>query len=178
MTRLAVALKPLPVLCLAAWVAASARTPAAWLVVAGLVLSLIADVLIETSFLGGLGVFLFAHVAYVAAFLARTSEPRPLLALPFLLWGAFVLARLWPGLGPMRVPVVVYAAVICAMMWRAAATTGTPGGWIALAGAVLFAASDTVLAFDRFHRPITGARAPILGLYWAGQLLIALSARR
>jgi alkenylglycerophosphocholine hydrolase len=169
--------KPLPVLCLAAWVAAAAHTPAAWLVVAGLVVSAAADVLIEHSFLAGLATFLVAHVAYIAAFVARSSEPRPLLLLPFLAWGVVVVARLWPGLGPMRVAVILYAAVICTMMWRAAATAGTPGGAIALAGAVLFAASDTLIALDRFHRPIAGVRVPIMALYWAGQLLIAVSAR-
>lgn len=175
--RLAVALKPLPVLLLAAWVAAGASSTSAWLVVSGLGLSLVADVLIERSFLAGLGTFLAAHVAYIAAFLARADEARPLLLLPFALWGVAAAARLWPGLGPMRAPVAVYAAVICTMMWRAAATVGRPGGSIALAGAVLFAASDTLLALDRFQRPIRGARYAVMALYWAGQLLIALSAR-
>lgn len=175
--RLALALKPLPVLLLAAWVAAGASGPSAWLVAAGLGISLVADVLIESSFLAGLGVFLLAHVAYIAAFVARTGAPRPLLLLPFLAWGIAVVARLWPGLGPMRVPVIAYAVVICTMMWRAAATTDLPGGPLALAGAVLFAASDTLIALDRFHRTIAGARYPIMVLYWAGQLLIALSAR-
>ena len=170
-------IKPLPVLCLAAWVAAGARTTSAWLVVAGLVVSMVADVLIESSFLAGLGTFLLAHVAYIAAFVARAGELRPLLLLPFLAWGVAVMARLWPGLGPMRWPVIVYAAVICTMMWRAAATVGQPGGWTALIGAVLFAASDTLIALDRFHRPIPNVRAPIMALYWLGQFLIALSAR-
>jgi uncharacterized membrane protein YhhN len=175
--RLALALKPVPVLCLAVWVAAGARGADAWLVAAGLAVSMVADVVIESSFLGGLAVFLLAHVAYVAAFVSRTSEPRLLLLLPFAGWGVAVLWRLWPGLGAMRVPVVVYAAVICTMMWRAAATAGLPGGWTALAGAVLFAASDTLIAFDRFLRPLPQARYAIMALYWAGQLLIALSAR-
>jgi uncharacterized membrane protein YhhN len=165
------------VLCLAAWVAAGARSTSAWLVVAGLVVSLVADVLIESSFLAGLGAFLIAHVAYIAAFVARAGELRPLLLLPFLAWGVAVLARLWPGLGPLRGPVIVYALAICTMMWRAAATVGRPGGWTALAGAVLFAASDTLLALDRFHRPIPNARVSIMALYWSGQLLISLSAR-
>jgi uncharacterized membrane protein YhhN len=78
----------------------------------------------------------------------------------------------------MRVPVLVYAVVICTMMWRAAVTVGTPGGWAALCGAVLFAASDTLIALHRFHTSIGDARALILPLYWAGQLLIAASARR
>ena len=164
-------------LCLAVWVAAGARSTSAWLVVFGLVISMIADVVIESSFLAGLAVFLLAHLVYIAAFAARTRTPRLALALPFVAWGVIVVARLWPGLGPMRVPVLVYAVAICAMMWRAAATVGLPGGWTAVAGAVLFAASDTLLALDRFHRPIPHVRVSIMALYWAGQALIALSAR-
>lgn len=174
---LALALKPVPVLCLAAWVASSARGTAAWLVVAGLVVSLIADVVIERSFLGGLGLFLFAHLLYIGAFCARTTALRPALAVPFIGWGVLVLWRLWPGLGEMRVAVVVYAIAICTMMWRAGATIGMPGGWLAAIGAVLFAASDTLIAMDRFHKPIGGVQYPIMVLYWAGQALIAASSR-
>jgi uncharacterized membrane protein YhhN len=174
---LAVALKPVPVLCLAAWVASGARGTAAWLIVAGLVVSLVADVVIERSFLGGLGLFLVAHLLYIGAFFARASALRPALALPFVAWGVVVLWRLWPGLGPMRVAVVVYAVAICTMMWRATAAIGLPGGWAAAIGAVLFAASDTLIAMDRFHKPIGGVQYPIMLLYWAGQALIAASAR-
>jgi len=168
--------KPLPVLGLAVWVAANARGRAAWLVVAGLVLSLLADVLIEKWFLAGLAVFLVAHVAYVAAFLVRDSAPRLSLLLPFLAWGALMLWRLWPGLGELRVPVVLYSAVICAMMWRAAAASWAASEWITLLGAVLFAASDSLLALDKFHRPIPHASVAIMALYWAGQALMASAA--
>jgi uncharacterized membrane protein YhhN len=174
---LAVALKPVPVLCLAVWVASSARGTAAWLVVAGLVVSLIADVVIERSFLAGLGLFLVAHLLYIGAFFARTTALRPALALPFVAWGVLVLWRLWPGLGPMRVAVVIYAIAICTMMWRAAALVGLPGGVTALVGAILFAASDTLIAMDRFHKPIGGVQYPIMVLYWGGQALIAASSR-
>ena len=96
-------------------------------------------------------------------------------------WGltAFVLLR--PGLGPMALPVGVYVAVICTMMWRAAARVGSPGtpalaALLALAGAVAFGASDTLIAFDLFSAPIPGARWPIMILYWLGQCGIAASA--
>ena len=118
------------------------------------------------------------HVAYIAAFTARTSEPRLVFALPFVAWGVLVVARLWPGLGPLRGPVIVYAIAICTMMWRAAVTVGLPGGWTALAGALVFAASDTLLALDRFQRPLPHARVLVMATYWTGQLLIAMSARR
>jgi uncharacterized membrane protein YhhN len=62
-------------------------------------------------------------------------------------------------------------AAIVTMMWRAAARPGPT----ALLGAMLFGASDTLIAFDRFHAPLPWARLPIILLYWAGQLLIALS---
>jgi alkenylglycerophosphocholine hydrolase len=169
--------KPLPVLGLAVWVASAARGRAAWLVVAGLVLSLVADVLIEKSFLAGLAVFLLAHLAYVAAFVARDAAPRPLLLVPCAAWGVLMLWRLWPGVGALRVPVVVYSVVICAMMWRAAAASAGGSEWITLVGAVLFAASDSLLALDKFHRPLPGAGVMVMALYWAGQLFIAWSAR-
>ena len=48
---------------------------------------------------------------------------------------------------------------------------------IAAAGAVLFLASDSMLAIDRFRLPFKAAQALVLSTYWLGQWLIALSAR-
>ena len=179
---LRLAVKPFPVLALAAWVATRCREPFARLTTVGLVLSAIGDLQLERGlFLPGLLAFLAAHVAYVAAFLSTDRRPAIGRALPFLAWGlaAFVLLR--PGLGPMALPVGVYVAVICTMMWRAAARVGSPGtpalaALLALAGAVAFGASDTLIAFDRFSAPVPGARWPIMILYWLGQAGIAGSA--
>jgi len=179
---LRLAVKPFPVLALAAWVATRCREPFARLTTVGLVLSAIGDLQLERGlFLPGLLAFLAAHVAYVAAFLSTDRRPAIGRALPFLAWGlaAFVLLR--PGLGPMALPVGVYVAVICTMMWRAAARVGSPGtpalaALLGLAGAVAFGASDTLIAFDRFSAPIPGARWPIMILYWLGQCGIAASA--
>jgi uncharacterized membrane protein YhhN len=180
--RLSLLAKPLPVLCLLLWVLQGASGPYARFVALGLALSLVADILIEVSFLAGLATFLLAHVAYIVAFCADNPGWRPLLALPFLAWGAGVLAYLWPRLGQMRPPVVAYVLVICTMMWRAAARIdGGPATLFAegaaLVGAVIFAASDTLIALDRFHSPIRGVRYPIILLYWLGQWGIALSTR-
>jgi len=176
------AVKPFPALALAAWVALRCPRPLGRLTAAGLVLSAAGDVLLEAGrFLPGLLAFLAAHLAYLAAFL--TADRRPALgrALPFLAWSAGALALLRPGLGPMTLPVAVYVAVICAMMWRAAARVGSPGtpalaALLGLAGAVAFGASDTLIAFDRFATPIPGARWSIMLLYWLGQTGLATSA--
>jgi uncharacterized membrane protein YhhN len=42
-------------------------------------------------------------------------------------------------------------------------------------GALLFLASDLILAIDRFRRPFHLSHAAVLGSYFAGQWLIALS---
>jgi hypothetical protein len=77
--------------------------------------------------------------------------------------------------------VLAYTAAICTMLWRAAARVGAPGddaraAWLGLAGALLFAASDSLIALERFHGPLGGGGQAILPLYWLGQLGIALSA--
>jgi uncharacterized membrane protein YhhN len=177
-----VALKPVPALALAAWVALRCPRPLGRLTTAGLLLSAVGDVLLDFGrFLPGLVAFLTAHVAYVAAFLSVTRRPALARALPFVAWGAGAFALLRHGLGSMAPPVAVYVAVIMTMMWRAAARVGGPGSprlaaLVGLAGAVAFGVSDTLIAFDRFDAPIAGVRLPIMVLYWLGQWGIAASA--
>ncbi len=180
--ELRLAVKPFPALALAGWVGLRCRLPLGRFTAGGLVLSAIGDLLLEAGlFLPGLLAFLAAHVAYVAAFLSADRRPALGRALPFLAWGLGALGLLRPGLGTMAVPVAVYVAVICTMMWRAAARVGSPGtpalaAALGLLGAVAFGASDTLIAFNRFAEPIPGARWPIMVLYWLGQSGIAASA--
>jgi alkenylglycerophosphocholine/alkenylglycerophosphoethanolamine hydrolase len=179
---LCLAVKPFPALALAAWVFLRCPRLPGRLTAAGLVLSAIGDVVLQAGhFLPGLLAFLSAHLAYVAAFLSSDHRPTPGRALPFLAWGLGAFSLLRPGLGAMALPVAVYVAVICTMMWRAAARVGSPGtpalaAALGLAGAVAFGASDTLIAFDRFAAPIPGAGWPIMVLYWLGQAGIAASA--
>jgi alkenylglycerophosphocholine/alkenylglycerophosphoethanolamine hydrolase len=172
--------KPVPALALAALVLSGRRDGYAGALAGGLVLSALGDVLLEMPghFVAGLATFLCAHVAYTAAFVREERRLRLGRALPFAVW--LVLAFVWvrPGLGSMTTPVVVYMLAIGIMMWRAAARWGGhPGATAALAGAVLFGLSDTLIAIDRFRAPLPGAPYAIILLYWAGQAGIAASAR-
>jgi alkenylglycerophosphocholine/alkenylglycerophosphoethanolamine hydrolase len=182
--ELRLAAKPFPALALAGWVAVRCRRPLGRFTAGGLVLSAIGDLLLEAGlFLPGLLAFLAAHVAYVAAFLSADRRPALGRALPFLAWGLGAFAFLRPGLGTMAVPVAVYGATICTMMWRAAARVGSSGtpalaAALGLLGSIAFGASDTLIAFDRFAEPIPAARWPIMILYWLGQSGIAASVVR
>jgi alkenylglycerophosphocholine hydrolase len=173
--------KPLPVLALAAWVFVGSTRPVGRWVVAGLLTSALGDVLLERSlFLAGLVAFLTAHLAYITAFV--TAERRRALArlLPFLVWGALAFGVLRSGLGRLTLPVGAYIAVVCTMMWRAAARVGTAAtsraaAVLGLGGALAFGASDTLLAFDRFVTPLPASGWLVLVLYWLGQWGISSS---
>ncbi|OJT22994.1 hypothetical protein BO221_19055 [Archangium sp. Cb G35] len=175
--------KAVPVLCLAVWLWPPRERYARW-IAAGLALSLVGDMVLEADgrlFLPALGSFLLAHVAYAAAYLSVSRTPRWGLGVFFLLFGVGSWLLLRPYLGEMALPVGVYIAVICTMMWRSAALMGADGlarseQWAALVGALCFGLSDALLAFQLFVSPVAGMSYVSILLYWAGQLGIARSA--
>lgn len=180
--HLRLGVKAIPIVCLLLWLWPP-RTRYARLLCAGLFLSLTGDILLEVPslFLPGLGAFLLAHVTYVAAYLTVTRAPSLERGLPFALLAAGASMFFWPRLGALALPVVAYVVVICTMLWRSAAMLGKAGlarraQGLALAGSLMFATSDGLLAINLFVHPMTGAGYPIMLLYWAGQLCIALSA--
>lgn len=140
------------------------HTGGPWLLVAGLALSALGDFFLahhdDRSFMAGLGAFLVAHLAFVALF--AMHDPAAASALPVTVlpraaalvlsvatagWALFLASRLMPVLDkPMRAPVAVYVAAIVAM--AATAFLFQPLGVVA--GALLFVASDSVLAIERF----------------------------
>lgn len=158
------------------------------LLVAALGLSAVGDAFLsrdgETAFLGGLASFLAGHIAYVSLFLQAggglgllsAQSWRGALALAMAAFSIVMLAALWRRVGPqLRAPVAVYVAAILAM-GISALTTNYP--WV-IAGAVLFIASDGLLATERFllaaispHRVWT--RHAVWVLYYAAQLAITL----
>ena len=177
--------KPLTTLLLlgAAAAAPSAHGPAYRLwILAGLVFSLGGDVFLmlpRDRFIAGLSSFLAAHLAYIAAFSAGGPfHSDPQLLLPLGVVAGTLLWVLWPGLGPLRAPVVLYTLTIVAMVWRAWArgrAMHTPGSALAVGGAALFLVSDSLLALDRFRHRFAPARAAVQASYVVAQALIAIS---
>ncbi len=155
-------LKTVPVATLAV-IASRTGTPA--LLVLGLAFSALGDFLLvfarhekteatslDVGFLGGLGAFLFGHIAYVALFAstgdpARLSAPGTLIAVFAMAAFAVVMGtRLFRATGPLRLPVTVYVAAILAM----GVTSLMTGRLLAVTGAISFMASDALLGTEKF----------------------------
>jgi uncharacterized membrane protein YhhN len=183
-------LKPLSTLLVIIVAALSYLTPSVQtlytsLVLVGLCLSLGGDVALmfqsDRAFRIGLVLFLLAHVVYVIAFTDPNGFHRQDLITGALLLVLAVAIYLYlrPGLGKMKVPVVLYILIICFMVNRAISTFfgeafSTTQAWLISLGAILFMASDLVLAINRFRHPFKANRLGLF-LYYGGQLLIALS---
>lgn len=153
-----------------------------YMIVAGLVCSLAGDVFLmlpTDRFIQGLISFLIAHMFFTAAFLAEGGRSVSMwAALLLIVYGSFMLWWLWRGLGKMKTPVIVYMLALLLMALIASSRfliTRQGGSLLAAAGAILFLASDSVLAVNRFKGVFRIAQFLILTTYFAAQCLIALS---
>jgi len=85
------------------------------------------------------------------------------------------------GKSGLRLPVLIYSLVISLMVYSAFITWHRPA-WphtaalSACIGAVLFYASDSMLAWDRFLKPLSHARLKVMTTYHLGQIGIILGA--
>lgn len=148
------------------------------MILAGFVCSVIGDVLLirqERFFVQGLVSFLIGHLFFIAAF---WTLPVFYLLFVFLVYITVFLGILWKHLGPMKVPVSIYASAIALMSWMAVSryfSGGQSPELYAAIGSLFFVASDSLLAFNKFRSPIPQSAIWVLGTYFAAQWLIALS---
>ena len=153
----------------------------------GILLSLAGDVLLMISldrlFLPGLVAFLLAHICYITGFRAEVMAVNvwSLILLAFI---AVNVSRLLRRIvGEMRArgenqlvfPVILYGTVISIMLYAAMSTLSnqswTPLGAILVStGALLFVASDVILAWMKFVAPLKNGRVWNIALYHLGQI--------
>lgn len=139
-----------------------------WLVTA-LVFSGLGDFLLampglKISFIGGLGAFLMAHLAYLRLFVPLGGDMRAhrLVGCGLVLGAAgALLGRFWPNLGQLMWPVTAYIGVLAAMACAALlARLPTP---LAAVGALCFVMSDAMIGMARFLSPFDTYQ---LGIWW------------
>jgi uncharacterized membrane protein YhhN len=161
-----------------------------WVVV-GLLFSWIGDVLLmfvaknEIFFLLGLASFLIAHIFYIVFFhqlrVKEKVKPKPLLLVVVVIYYAGLISWLSPYLADMKIPVYIYGIVISFMFMLAMhmlyIKNKVAGQWM-MVGALLFVASDSVLAFNKFYQPFEMAGIIIMVTYGLAQLFIVEGATR
>ncbi len=126
----------------------------------------------------GLVAFLIGHVLYIVLF---ARNVMPVADITVLRWTgagcviAFaVVMGVWlkPSLGGMTVPVLAYVAVITTM-GVLSIVAGFPT-WLVIVGALLFMASDSILAVNKFKTAVPASGYLIWATYYAAQALILL----
>jgi len=148
----------------------------------GLVFSWFGDAFLigktQAFFLLGLGAFLLAHIAYIAAFIVKGIDVRWIAAavLPIAVIAIAVSVWLAPHIPPkLVISVRVYTAVISLMVVAAFGTRGRGASTLILAGALLFFLSDLSVAALRLVQTDFPTYVWGLPLYYAGQVCLALS---
>lgn len=155
----------------------------------GLFFGWIGDVLLmftdrgEIFFIFGLVAFLIGHLFYIFSFRQLTWDRESNLLptqkvryiFPILLVGTGLMVILYPNLGDMKMPVMVYDIVIMLMasyaLLRVGRTSQSSFGFV-LTGALLFMVSDSLLAINKFYSPFYMASIGIMGTYIAAQFML------
>jgi len=146
------------------------------LIIIGLVFCMVGDYTLQW-FLIGLTSFLIGHIFYIFAFSSTNERQVPTWAkIVLLIYGASM--AVWivgtvfsSGDVVLGFAVIAYISVILTMGWTAIKT----GSTFATIGALLFIASDSYLAVDKFVMPLPFSHEFIMLTYYSAQILIALS---
>jgi uncharacterized membrane protein YhhN len=138
-------------------------------------------------FIGGLLSFLTAHLMYIRYFSKTNSvnEPylksRPVMLLAIVAYVIELMYILWPYLGEMKVPVVIYASVIGLMLafalWQVGKLDKKSAG-LFVAGAAFFILSDSLLAINKFRSSFAYAGPAIMFTYCLAQYLLVRGSAR
>jgi uncharacterized membrane protein YhhN len=178
----------LPILLAAVAVAVSENFATKKILLTALTFSWIGDIILlfadkgELYFIFGLVAFLLSHVVYIVLFskqqTTRTNNNKVVFWLGILAILAYffiMIDTLFPKLGVLKIPVLVYAVVITTMLFfafKGSLKWAIPANNYILIGAIVFVSSDSILAFNKFYAPITHASFFIMVTYCMAQYLI------
>jgi len=156
-------------------------------IVTGLFFSFLGDVFLlyeyrsPLFFIFGLASFLITHICYIIYFF-RIRSPQvsllrqhPFLAALVIVYGCGLVMLLYTSLGDLKLPVMIYAAVICTMLLCSLHVfykTSRPANIYFVSGALLFVMSDSLLAVYKFLSPFPLSGVFIMLTYCAAQFYI------
>jgi uncharacterized membrane protein YhhN len=182
--------KPLILITLGVYYLLSAGEDRSLVVLLAIIFSLAGDVSLMFDsinpiyFMVGLVSFLLSHVFYILAYRQhQKSEQTDSLqgiqklraAFPIVLAGTGLVVILYPSLGDLKIPVIVYALVLVVMVLNALfrlGRTGVVSFWFVFVGAMFFMVSDSLLAINKFLTPLSYSGMLIMSTYISAQFLI------
>jgi uncharacterized membrane protein YhhN len=182
--------KPMIMVTLCVYYLSSAGENRSFIVLSALVFSLAGDTALmfdsidPVYFMMGLVSFLISHVFYIVAYRHHQGEQEASAlqgiqklraAFPIVLAGTGLVVILYPALGPLKVPVIIYALILVVMvlngLFRLGRTNSKSFGFV-FVGALFFMVSDSILAINKFLHPFELSGLYIMSTYIAAQYLI------
>lgn len=147
------------------------------------------DILLQLKgmFIPGLLSFLIAQIAYTKFFISTRSPQtsffklRPVMLIAVMAYLIELMYLLWPTLGKLKIPVLIYGIAISTMLsaalWQYQKLENKTASFFII-GAFFFVTSDSILALDKFRQPFDNAGMYIMTTYIIAQLFIVLGAIR
>ncbi len=152
-----------------------------WYILA-LAFSFLGDVLLmdkNNLFLFGIAAFLITQIIYIVIIVKQMEKPsffhKYLYAFLFANYVVYLLSLLKPNLGELFYPVLVYGITISVFVLVTTlnyVTKRTTPALFLVLGAVLFIASDSMIALNKFHKPKSFYPVAIMVTYVLAQYLI------
>jgi uncharacterized membrane protein YhhN len=140
----------------------------------------------ELFFIFGLGSFLVGHLCLIATYrqLSNAGEglnnPQRLrFSFPILLISTGLITILYPRLGDLKIPVIIYSLVLSLMVLQALYRYGLTSArsfWFVFTGAFFFLISDSLIAINKFLEPLPLSGISIMVTYMLAQYLITKGA--
>lgn len=153
-----------------------------YLIITALILSLAGDIFImlpNDKFVQGIAAFFIAHMLFILAFVTDIGLSfNWIWLIPLLIYAIIFLKLILPKTGKLKIPVLVYTIVIVSFLWQAIGRNGiamSDSSKYALFGAILFVASDSILAYTRFFKEYKISSFLIHSTYWAALFCLSLS---
>ena len=165
------------------------NTKTKWLVLLALIFSLLGDILLmfvdksANFFMSGLLSFLIAHIMYILVFLKtkKSTKNTDTFIAVLLIYASVIFYFLKDGLGNLLIPVIIYMATILTMILTAflrKSSVTKISFYLVFFGALFFVISDSILALNKFYKPLPFAGINIMITYALAQLLIVFGLKK
>jgi uncharacterized membrane protein YhhN len=137
----------------------------------------------EIYFMAGLGSFLVAHILLIFLYGKLKMQhgdgfsgpQKARVSFPIILAITGLISVLYPNLGALKIPVIIYALALMVMVLQSVyrfGFTSLQSFWNVVAGALLFMLSDSILAINKFYQPLANADVLVIATYMAALFFI------